>query len=49
MMNTAKVTVCFESRTKHSTQSQHHVEFFNFKPGGIPIFTEYFHYLSLNP
>jgi len=24
----AKVAVCSEIRTKHSTQSQHHVEFF---------------------
>jgi len=30
----AKVTVCSEIRTKHSTQSKHHVEFFNVKPGG---------------
>jgi len=28
------VAVCFEILTKHSTQSGHHVEFFNFKPGG---------------
>jgi len=25
----AKVAVCSEIRTKHSTQSEHHVEFFN--------------------
>ena len=32
----AKFAVCFEIRTKHSAQSEHHVEFFffNFKPGG---------------
>jgi hypothetical protein len=30
----AKVTVCSEIRAKHSTQSQHHAEFFNTKPGG---------------
>jgi len=30
----AKVTVRSEIRTKHSTQSEHHVEFFNVKPGG---------------
>jgi len=35
MMYTAKVTVCSEIRTKHSTQSEHHVEFFNVKPGGM--------------
>jgi len=29
-----KVAVCFETRTKHSTQSEDHVEFFNVKPGG---------------
>jgi len=30
----ANVAVCFEIRKKHSTQSEHHVEFFNVKPGG---------------
>jgi hypothetical protein len=30
----AKVAVCSEIRTKHSTQSEHHVEFLNVKPGG---------------
>jgi len=34
MTYTAKVTVCSETRTKHSTQSEHNVEFFNVKPGG---------------
>jgi len=34
MMYTAKVTVCLEIRTKHSTQGEHHVEFLNVKPGG---------------
>jgi len=29
----AKVTVCSEIRTKHSTKSEHHVEFLNVKPG----------------
>jgi hypothetical protein len=29
MMYKAKVAVCSEIRTKHSTQSEHHVEFFN--------------------
>jgi len=33
-MYTAKVTVCLEIRTKHSTQGEHHVEFLNVKPGG---------------
>ena len=28
MMYKAKVAVCSEIRTKHSTQSEHHVEFF---------------------
>jgi hypothetical protein len=32
MMYTAKAAVCSEIRTKHSTQSERHVEFFNFKP-----------------
>jgi hypothetical protein len=26
--------VCSENRTKQSTQSEHHVQFLNFKPGG---------------
>jgi len=30
----AKVAVCYEIRTKHSKQSEHHVEFLNAKPGG---------------
>jgi hypothetical protein len=30
----AKVAVCSEIRTKHSTQSEHRVELFNVKPGG---------------
>jgi hypothetical protein len=34
MLYKANVTVYSEIRTKHSTQSQHHVEFFNVKPGG---------------
>ena len=34
MMYKAKVAVCSEIHTKHSTQSEHNVEFFNFKPGG---------------
>jgi len=34
MMYTAKVAVCSVIRTKHSTQSKHHVEFLNVKPGG---------------
>jgi len=29
MMYKAKVAVCSQIRTKHSTQSEHHVEFFN--------------------
>ena len=34
MTYTAKVAVCSEIRTKHSKQSEHHVEFFSVKPGG---------------
>jgi hypothetical protein len=34
MTYTTKAAVCSEIRTKHSTQSEHHVEFFNFKPDG---------------
>jgi len=35
MMYKAKVAVSSEIRTKHSTSSEHHVEFFNVKPGGM--------------
>jgi len=35
MTYTAKVAVFSEIRTKHSTRSEHHVEFFNIKPGGM--------------
>ena len=35
MMYKAKVAVCSEIRKKkHLTQSEHHVEFLNVKPGG---------------
>ena len=34
MMYKAKVAACSDIHTKHSTQSQGHVEFFNIKPGG---------------
>jgi hypothetical protein len=34
MMYKAKIAVCSEFHTKHSTQSEHHVEFFNIKTGG---------------
>jgi len=30
----AKVSVCSEIHTKHSKQSEHHVDFLNIKPGG---------------
>jgi len=30
----AKKAVCSAIRTKHSTQSEHHVEFLNFNAGG---------------
>jgi hypothetical protein len=33
MMYEAKAAVCSEICTKHSTQREHHVEFFNVKPG----------------
>jgi hypothetical protein len=35
MLYKAKVAVCSMIRTKHSTQIEHHVEFFNTKPGGV--------------
>ena len=34
MVYKAKVAVCSEIRTKHSTQSERHVECLNVKPGG---------------
>jgi len=34
MMYTEKVAVCSQIRTKHSMQSEHHVELLNVKPGG---------------
>jgi len=34
MMYKAKIAVRSEIRTKHSTQSEHYVEFLNVKPGG---------------
>jgi len=34
MKHKAKFAVCSEIRTKHSTKSEHHVDFFNVKPGG---------------
>jgi hypothetical protein len=35
MTYTAKVTVCSVICTKYSMQSEHHVEFYNVKPGGM--------------
>ena len=35
MPYTAKVAVCSEICTKHRTQSEHYIEFFIIKPGGI--------------
>jgi len=34
MLYKAKVAVCSEILTKHSTQSEHHLEFLDIKPGG---------------
>jgi len=34
MLYKAKVAACSEIRTKHSTQNEYHVVFFNVKPGG---------------
>jgi hypothetical protein len=34
MMYKAKAAICSQIRTKHSTQSEHHAEFFIVKPGG---------------
>jgi len=34
MMYKAKVAVCSEICTKHSTQSERHAEFLNVEPGG---------------
>ena len=35
MMYKANVAICSYIRTKHSTQSEQHVEFLNIKPGGM--------------
>ena len=35
MIYKAKVAVGSDIHTKHSTQSEHHVEFLNVKPGGM--------------
>ena len=35
MMYKVKVVVCSDIRTKHSTQSERHVEFLNVKPRGM--------------
>jgi len=35
MMYKTKVGVCSETLKNHSTQSDHHVEFLNVKPGGV--------------
>jgi len=34
MMYKAKIALCSEIRTKHSTQSEYRVEFLNVNPGG---------------
>ena len=34
MVYKVKVAVCSDIRTKHSTQSEQHAEFFNIKAGG---------------
>ena len=34
MMYKEEVAVCSKIHTKHSMQSEHHVEFLNVKPGG---------------
>ena len=34
MLYKAKVAVCSDIRTKHSTQSENHVELLDVKPGG---------------
>jgi len=34
MVHKTKAAVCSETHTKHSTQSEHNVEFLNVTPGG---------------
>ena len=34
MIYKAKVAICSDFRRKHWTQNEHHIEFFNVKPGG---------------
>ena len=41
MIRTAKVAVCSEIRTKHSTQIEQHVEFLNVKPGAESIYISF--------
>ena len=44
MMYKANVSVCSEIRTKHSTQSEHHVEFLNvnlLKPNGYVMHQQF--------
>jgi hypothetical protein len=36
-----QVAVCSKIRTKHSTQSEHHVEFLIVKPGGVGLVARY--------
>jgi len=35
MLYKAKLTVCSDIRTKHTTQSKHYVELLNVKAGGM--------------
>ena len=37
MLYKAKAAVCSDIRTKHSTQSERHVEFLDFKSGGTEM------------
>ena len=47
-MHEAKVAVCSEILTKHSTQNEHHVEFFNINPGGNSLVVWWSELLTTN-
>jgi hypothetical protein len=52
MTYTVKAAVCFQIRTKHSMQREHHEEFLNVKTGGTyrnRLALKFFFYMALRP
>ena len=47
MLYKAKVAACSDIRTKHSTQSERHVEFFNVNPLATEFSFKFWHILYL--